>query len=212
MPDLDLVIDGEDASDLFTLLHEAEPILLCLGGPRPKRERRAGRRGHVRRRMGAAGDRRGHRTHRGLDSPDGSRRVGRPRIGRWPRRRARPMARCPETSAVARAAGSSITPSSSRCTQRTVVVRRDVHARKTSCRAVSPCDTLRAVAAATRRMPPPRARSPRGRTYVESAVQRSRANASASPGLPAAMRAAPACGSQRREHRSARLRSLATCE
>ena len=75
MPDLDLVT-ADGPIRVFTLLHEARPVLLNLGEPggldlaavgRPG----AGGRRDVRRRLGAAGDRRGRRSAAVLIRPDG---------------------------------------------------------------------------------------------------------------------------------------------
>ena len=80
MPDLDLVTTNGPVR-VFTLLHGARPVLLNLGEPgsidiaRWARSRSIGRRG-IRGRMGAPGTRRGHRSHRRVNSARWIRRVG----------------------------------------------------------------------------------------------------------------------------------------
>ena len=104
MPDLDLVT-ADGPLRVFTLLHDARPVLLNLGEPggfdiAPWADRVQLDRRHIRRRVGASGARRGRRSHRRADSARRLRRLGgrRHRAGladaltTWfgPRRRRRP--------------------------------------------------------------------------------------------------------------------------
>ena len=81
MPDLDLVT-ADGPRRVFTLLHDARPVLLNLGEPgafdiAPWADRvQLGRR-QLRRRVGAPGARRGRRSRRRADPARRLRRVGR---------------------------------------------------------------------------------------------------------------------------------------
>ena len=71
MPDLDLVTDNGPLR-VFTLLHDARPVLLNLGEPggfdiAPWADRVRSDRRQLRRRVGASGARRGHGSHRRVD-------------------------------------------------------------------------------------------------------------------------------------------------
>ena len=73
IPDLDLAT-AHGPLRIFTLLHEARPVLLDLGEPgdfdiAPWADRVPADRRHVRWCVGAAGTRRGHTTHRRVDPP-----------------------------------------------------------------------------------------------------------------------------------------------
>ena len=94
MPDLDLVT-ADGPLRVFTLLHDARPVLLNLGEPggldiAPWADRVQLVDADVRRRVGAAGARRGHRSRRRADPARRLRRLGGRRHGRGPDERSPP--------------------------------------------------------------------------------------------------------------------------